>query len=214
MTPAAPPPDARRQPAAPEPADPAPNDRAPIEIDLAQRLVRRAGVTLPLRPRAFDLLVALTSPPGAFFPHDALLRTVWRGRSVQPQNLRMQVAVLRQVLGARSIDHAPGHGYRYVGPIAADASGPPVEALVRAAWAHASRQEHPQAVDMLDRALEAYLHRERLHRAAMQRAWDVLQQCIGREGLPMHRSTSLLAAQHWRDLVTRIQALRPPGAEG
>jgi DNA-binding response OmpR family regulator len=48
-----------------------------VRIEIEPRRVTRRGDHLALRPREFDLLVALARRPGHVFSKDALLREVW-----------------------------------------------------------------------------------------------------------------------------------------
>ncbi len=48
-----------------------------IEIDLAARLVRRAGEEVHLTPKEFGFLAELAKHPGRVVTHAQLLRTVW-----------------------------------------------------------------------------------------------------------------------------------------
>ncbi|HYD54612.1 MAG TPA: response regulator transcription factor [Gemmatimonadaceae bacterium] len=71
-----------------------------LEIDLAARTVRRAGTAIELRPRVFDLLVALARHRGAAVSRRDLLRDVWRHEpGVGARTVDMHVAHLRRLLG-------------------------------------------------------------------------------------------------------------------
>jgi two-component system OmpR family response regulator len=48
-----------------------------IEVDILHHVITRAGVTLSLSPKEFDLLVFLTSNKGLVFSRDQLLEKVW-----------------------------------------------------------------------------------------------------------------------------------------
>ncbi len=52
-----------------------------IEIDLAARLVRRAGAEVHLAPKEYGFLAELAKSPGRVVTHAQLLRTVWGGRA-------------------------------------------------------------------------------------------------------------------------------------
>jgi DNA-binding response OmpR family regulator len=49
----------------------------PLELDPAQRRVRRRGKEVPLKPKEFDLLVFLLRHPGQVFTREQLLDQVW-----------------------------------------------------------------------------------------------------------------------------------------
>lgn len=88
-----------------------------IEIDLAYRRVQLKGQPLAVAGRAFELLAALAEKSGTHVSTDALTSSIWRGRVVEPHNLRVQVNRLRQLLGADAISNLPGHGYRLELPV-------------------------------------------------------------------------------------------------
>jgi two-component system KDP operon response regulator KdpE len=90
-----------------------------LEIDLAARVVRRAGVNVHLTPIEFDLLRVLVRNRGRLMTHRALLGEVWGpeyGDDVQ--TLRTHIARLRGKIEAdgqesRVIVTDPGVGYRF-----------------------------------------------------------------------------------------------------
>jgi two-component system KDP operon response regulator KdpE len=93
-----------------------------LEIDLANRSVRRNGELVQLTPHEFELLRALARNPGKLMTHAALLREVW-GRSYGDEShyLHVYVSQLRRKLEPdparpRYILTEPGAGYRLVEP--------------------------------------------------------------------------------------------------
>ena len=46
-------------------------------LDVAERLLLRAGRPVPLTPKAFDVLAVLTARSGRLVTKDELLREVW-----------------------------------------------------------------------------------------------------------------------------------------
>jgi two-component system KDP operon response regulator KdpE len=91
-----------------------------LEIDLAARVVRRAGEEVHLTPIEFDLLRTLARNRGRLLTHRALLQEVW-GASYASDvaTLRTNIARLRRKIepeGApRHIRTDPGVGYRFTG---------------------------------------------------------------------------------------------------
>lgn len=91
-----------------------------LRIDVPAREVSRRGSVVALRPREFDVLVALASHPRRVFTRDELLRSVWRSSSEwqTPATVTEHVRKLRLALGA---DRAGAHhivtvrgvGYRF-----------------------------------------------------------------------------------------------------
>src|SRR5277367_5141240 len=88
-----------------------------FELRQAERQLLRDGVVVPLRARAFDLLLALVERPGQLVTKEALLETVWQGRVVEENNIAAQIASLRKSLGGEFIVTVPGHGYRFIGSV-------------------------------------------------------------------------------------------------
>lgn len=92
-----------------------------VEIDLLNRIVRKAGAEVHLTPKEYAFLGELARHPGRVFTHKQLLTAVWG--SVFDQNIeyvRIVVRNLRQKLeddpaSPRLIVNEPGIGYRLKG---------------------------------------------------------------------------------------------------
>ena len=65
------------QAAAPTPAGPPVVDLGRVQVDLAGHRLLRDGEALPIKPKAFELLVFLLRNPGQAFTRDQLLEHVW-----------------------------------------------------------------------------------------------------------------------------------------
>jgi two-component system KDP operon response regulator KdpE len=92
-----------------------------LEVDLAARIVRRAGEEVHLTPIEFDLLRMLVRNRGRLLTHRALLTEVWGpAYAHDTQTLRTHIARLRRKLegsddsGPQYIRTDPGVGYRFV----------------------------------------------------------------------------------------------------
>nr|WP_316638903.1 winged helix-turn-helix domain-containing protein [uncultured Roseateles sp.] len=90
----------------------------PFKLDLAAAQLLRDGQVLPLRPKAYELLVALACRPGELVTKDELLDTVWGRRFITEGVIKAVVAELRGVLGddpkaPRWITTVPRRGYRF-----------------------------------------------------------------------------------------------------
>jgi two-component system KDP operon response regulator KdpE len=91
-----------------------------VDVDLVNRVVRRAGEEVHLTPIEFRLLSALLAQPGKVLTHRQLLREVWGpSHSEQSHYLRIYMGHLRQKLEADSTQPAhlltePGVGYRFL----------------------------------------------------------------------------------------------------
>jgi len=91
-----------------------------LEIDLAKRLVRRAGQTIHLTPTELALLELFVTNPGKLLTHRWLLQKVW-GDAYRDQShyVRVFVAGLRKKLEQDPASPAliltePGVGYRWM----------------------------------------------------------------------------------------------------
>jgi len=72
---------------------------------------------VPIRGRAFDLLLALVERRDRVVSKDELMKLVWPGRVVEEGNLTVHVAGLRKLLGSGIIATLSGRGYRFVAPV-------------------------------------------------------------------------------------------------
>lgn len=91
-----------------------------ITVDLAARIVRRAGAEVKLTPREYDLLRLLVLHRGRVVTHQQILREIWGPKAEsQTHYLRVHMTHLRQKIEAEP--HRPQHlktesgiGYRLV----------------------------------------------------------------------------------------------------
>jgi two-component system KDP operon response regulator KdpE len=90
-----------------------------VEIDLAKRLVKRAGVPVHLTPTEYALLEAMATHPGKLLTHRWLMERAAGGSTAgASQYVRVYVAQLRRKLEADPADPRwiltePGLGYRF-----------------------------------------------------------------------------------------------------
>jgi two-component system KDP operon response regulator KdpE len=90
-----------------------------LEVDLADRAVRRDGADVHLTPIEFDLLRVLVRNRGRLLTHRALLQEVWGPTYADDvPTLRTNIARLRRKIepegrGPRYIRTDPGVGYRF-----------------------------------------------------------------------------------------------------
>jgi DNA-binding response OmpR family regulator len=83
-----------------------------LEINLAERRVRRAGAEVHLTPTEFDLLVHLASRPRTVLPRERLLTEVWGWADASgTRTVDSHVKALRRKLGADVIRTVHGVGY-------------------------------------------------------------------------------------------------------
>jgi two-component system KDP operon response regulator KdpE len=94
-----------------------------LEVDLADRRVRRAGREVQLTPIEFDLVAALARHRGRLVTHRQLLQEVWGPGHVDDTHyLRVHVAHIRAKLEPdssrpRYVLTDPGVGYRLGEPM-------------------------------------------------------------------------------------------------
>jgi len=85
----------------------------PFELQPDKRRLLKDGTAISLRPRAFDLLVALVDRAGHLISKDELLDQVWPKLVVEEAALHVQVSALRKVLGGDAISTVSGRGYQF-----------------------------------------------------------------------------------------------------
>jgi DNA-binding winged helix-turn-helix (wHTH) protein/TolB-like protein/Tfp pilus assembly protein PilF len=90
-----------------------------FRLDVAERRLSRNGETLPLTPKAFDVLAALVGRGGHLVEKDELLKSVWADSFVEEANVARIVHTLRKVLGEddngnKFIETVAKKGYRFV----------------------------------------------------------------------------------------------------
>lgn len=100
-----------------------------LQVDVAARRASVAARELALRPREFDLLVALAGRAGQVVTREDLMAEVWDEHWFGPtKTLDVHVSVLRRKLGELGEDPARittlrGRGYRYEVPPGGAAGG-------------------------------------------------------------------------------------------
>jgi TolB-like protein len=109
----------------------------PFRLETSAEILFRGAAALPVGRRAVGVLRALLEHPGVPVSKDALMQAAWPGLAVEENNLTVQIAALRRVLGEepggdRWIETLPRRGYRFVGPIAKP-DEPPISTAARAA---------------------------------------------------------------------------------
>lgn len=91
-----------------------------LEVDLARRIVRKAGREIRLTPIEYSILRMLVTHAGKVLTHRQLLTEIWGARAPdQTHALRVHVAHLREKLEDETSDPRwiltePGIGYRLV----------------------------------------------------------------------------------------------------
>jgi DNA-binding winged helix-turn-helix (wHTH) protein/TolB-like protein/Flp pilus assembly protein TadD len=90
-----------------------------FRFDPAERLLLREGKSVPLTPKAFEILQILIQSNGRLLSKEDLMRQVWPDSFVEEANLTVNISALRKALGdtldgQEYIETVPKHGYRFI----------------------------------------------------------------------------------------------------
>ena len=93
-----------------------------FRLSVDQHSLVRQNRTVPLTPKAFDLLVVLLQSGGRLLTKDDLMKKVWPDSFVEEANLTVHISSLRKALGDSPdgrplIETVPKLGYRFVAPV-------------------------------------------------------------------------------------------------
>lgn len=96
-----------------------------FRIDRLQGVLTRADIAVPLRPKAWELLLFFIDHAGELLSVDAILDAVWPGVAVSPKTLNNVIAELRHALSddpeqPQYIATVHRRGYRFVGTVQAN----------------------------------------------------------------------------------------------
>jgi TolB-like protein len=83
-----------------------------IILDLERRQAIVAGRAVVLGARVFELFRVLLEQEGAVVSKDDLIAAAWGGLHVEENNLQVQIAALRRILGKDAIITVAGRGYQ------------------------------------------------------------------------------------------------------
>jgi DNA-binding winged helix-turn-helix (wHTH) protein/tetratricopeptide (TPR) repeat protein/TolB-like protein len=95
----------------------------PFRLDTLGHILQKDGKTLPLPPKAFELLVLLVKRKGELLTKAELLNALWPNTFVEENNLTQYISMLRKLLGEvaaedqKYIETIPRLGYRFVGNV-------------------------------------------------------------------------------------------------
>src|SRR5450631_3585104 len=88
----------------------------PFRVDPARETLLKEGVSVPLTPKTFQILLVLVRHSKEVVTKDDLMKTVWPDTFVEEANLSRNIFMLRKALGEspqdRYIVTVPGRGYR------------------------------------------------------------------------------------------------------
>src|ERR1700753_4038754 len=91
----------------------------PFRVDPARETLLKEGVSVPLTPKTFQILLVLVRHGKEIVTKDDLMKTVWPDTFVEEANLSRNIFMLGTALGETAQDHryivtVPGRGYRLV----------------------------------------------------------------------------------------------------
>src|SRR5262245_33520712 len=94
----------------------------PFRLDAGERLLLRGIESVPLTPKAFDLLLAMVRQHGHLLEKDELMKLVWPDTFVEESNLTSNISLIRKALGdgengQKFIETVPRRGYRFVAEV-------------------------------------------------------------------------------------------------
>lgn len=87
-----------------------------FRIDVTERVLLNEKGSVPLTPKAFDLLLFLVENSGHILEKEELMKQVWPDSFVEENNLAQNISTLRKALGpggAKFIETVPKRGYRF-----------------------------------------------------------------------------------------------------
>ena len=97
-----------------------------FRLNVSERQLLHGGISIPLTPKAFDVLVHLVENAGHLVSKDELMDAVWFDSFVEPGNLPRTIHTIRNVLARHEndiyIETVPKKGYRFVAEVSAIAS--------------------------------------------------------------------------------------------
>jgi eukaryotic-like serine/threonine-protein kinase len=90
----------------------------PFRLDPEKELLLREDETVPIPPKAFQILLVLIRHNKQVVTKDDLMKTIWPETFVEEANLSRNIFLLRKALGESPQDHqfivtVPGRGYRF-----------------------------------------------------------------------------------------------------
>jgi len=104
----------------------------PFRLEPEEQLLLRDDRSLPLAPKAFELLHFLVQNHGRLLTKDQIMQAVWRDSFVEEANLTVWVSVLRKTLGdgggvPQYIETVPKRGYRFAAEVRSGETPEPID---------------------------------------------------------------------------------------
>src|SRR5262245_49564301 len=113
---------------------------ADCELDTQRIILRRAGQTVPLRPKVFQMLQHLLTHRERVVDKQELCEQVWPEQFISDATLESTLRAVRRAVGdtgkaQRIIQTRYGHGYRFVAPVTTRPTRNAVDEEQAEAWA-------------------------------------------------------------------------------
>jgi DNA-binding winged helix-turn-helix (wHTH) protein/TolB-like protein/Tfp pilus assembly protein PilF len=94
----------------------------PFQLDAGERLLRRDGEEIPVKPKVMDTLLLLVGNHGHVVSKEELHQALWPDSFVEESNLTHNISLLRKVLeekgsGQSYVQTVPKRGYRFVAEV-------------------------------------------------------------------------------------------------
>src|SRR5579864_3940191 len=98
------------------------HDFGPFRVDANRRLLLREGKTVPLTPKAFEILMVLIRNADRIVGKDELIKLIWPDTIVEENNLTRNISSLRKALEEGPTEHRfivtiPGRGYQFAAEV-------------------------------------------------------------------------------------------------
>ena len=97
----------------------------PFVLDAEMGVLTEGPTAVPLGKRAVAVLAVLVRSASAYVSKARIMEAAWPGLVVEESNLTVQISSIRRALapagGEQWIETLSGRGYRFVGPVSADA---------------------------------------------------------------------------------------------
>src|SRR6184192_916021 len=90
----------------------------PFCLDTRERVLRREGSLLQLKPKVYETLLALVSRSGHIVDKEELMRQVWPDVVVEENNLTGNIFSLRRAFAEYDcVETVPRRGYRFIAEV-------------------------------------------------------------------------------------------------
>ena len=92
---------------------------ADFRLDLAEKVLLRDDVSIPITPKVFETLQFFVENAGQLIEKNELMERIWHERFVEESNLTFNIKMLRKALGddaskPKFIETVPKRGYRFI----------------------------------------------------------------------------------------------------